>query len=220
MREQRLGLEVARAVAVEPALAQPKPSAEDLLEHLAFHRADGPVDLGELVIGARMLLQNGHPPAVAPGHLGLDPPVVEDRAELDQPAFPVVAGHLGAVKVGQAIGDPSEEDPAELAVLDGPHHLVPEDDGEVGVILAEPLVRLDARLVSVFGPASAAMLDPPLDHPRADQPGQPVTDRRRRHVQVARPSRRPSAGRAAGSDRAAIGPSSRPWRPCSYISLH
>ena len=98
-------------------------------------------------------MRTGSIAAVAPGDLGLDPPVVEDRAELDQPAFPLVAGDLGAVQLGQPVGDPAEEEPAELAVLDRPHHLVPEDDGQVGVVLAEPLVRLDARLVGVPGPA-------------------------------------------------------------------
>src|SRR4051794_27536237 len=39
----RLGLEVARAVAVEPALAQTQPMPEDLFEHLSFHRAHGAV---------------------------------------------------------------------------------------------------------------------------------------------------------------------------------
>src|SRR5690606_20403931 len=89
-RRRRLGLEVARAVAVEPALAEPQPLAQDLLEHLAFQAADRPVQLGQLVIWAGMLAEERQVLAV-PSHLHLDPADLEQAAELGQPPFPSLA---------------------------------------------------------------------------------------------------------------------------------
>ena len=97
-------------------MAQPEAVAEDLLEHLPLHRADGAVDLGQGEVGAGVLAEDGKDPAVARGHLGLDPPVVEDRPELDHPALPLVAANLAPVLLGQAVGDPAEEQAAELPI--------------------------------------------------------------------------------------------------------
>ena len=105
----RLGLEVAIAVAVEAALAEPQPAAQHLLEHLTLEGADGRIGLGQLVVGAGMLPQDRQRTDAIPGDLGLDPAVVEQVGQLDEPAFPLLAAHLAAIHLREAFGDPVAE---------------------------------------------------------------------------------------------------------------
>src|SRR5438309_778541 len=68
MTGEGLRLEIARAVAIEPALTEPEAATEDLFKHLSIHGADSSVGLGQFIVRARMLLQDGHPHAIAPCH--------------------------------------------------------------------------------------------------------------------------------------------------------
>src|SRR5947209_1598116 len=56
---RRLGFEVARAMPIEPALAQPQAVAQHLLEHLPLHRADRSIGLRQGEIRTGMLLEDG-----------------------------------------------------------------------------------------------------------------------------------------------------------------
>lgn len=76
---RRLRFEVARPIPVEPALTEPEPPTENLLEHLAFQGTDGGVEFGQLMIGTRVLPQDGREAYVVMCDLGLDPLVVENR---------------------------------------------------------------------------------------------------------------------------------------------
>ena len=160
-----------------------RPRPEHLLEHLPLQGADGAVGLGQLVVGAGVLAEDRRPARRRPGRPRPRSPGRAGRAELDQPAFPVVAGDLGAVHSASRSVIRAKRSRRSLRSADRPHHLVPEDDGQVGIILPQPLVRLDARLVAMPRAGHGPVLGPPLDQPRRQQPGQPVPDRRRRHPQ-------------------------------------
>src|SRR4051812_2273695 len=54
----RLGLEIAEAIAVEPALAETQAAPEHFLEHLPLEGADGRVGLGEFVVRAGVLAED------------------------------------------------------------------------------------------------------------------------------------------------------------------
>src|SRR5258708_5408054 len=103
-----LGFEVARPIAVEPTMAQPEAVAEDLLEHLPFHGADRAIDLRQGEIRAGVLAEDRQEPAVPASDLRLDPPIVEDRAELDHPTLPFIAADLLAILLGEPVGDAAE----------------------------------------------------------------------------------------------------------------
>src|SRR5262245_4645253 len=68
----RFRLEVARPIAVEPALTEAQAAPQHLLEHLALQGANGRVGLGQRVVGAGMLAEDRDRAALGPGHLGLD----------------------------------------------------------------------------------------------------------------------------------------------------
>ncbi len=72
-----LGLEIAEAVAVEPALTETQAAPQHLFEHFSLEGTDCGVDLGKLVVRAGVLAENRDCPARVNGDFGLDPAVVE-----------------------------------------------------------------------------------------------------------------------------------------------
>jgi len=179
-----VGPKIGLASKSQDRLAQAEAPAQNFLEHFSFQGTDGMVDLGQLVVGAGVLLEHRLAPVTSPGDLGLDPPVMQDRAELDHPPFPLLAIDLCAIEVGQPVDDPGEQEASQLTILDRPHHLIPEHHRQVGIILTEPLERLGTGLIREFGPAAPPGEALALDQPRPDQPRQPVADRGGRDPQL------------------------------------
>ncbi len=131
-----------------------------------------------------MLTQNRDQPARISGHFRLNTPVVKHAGELHQPALPFRTTDLPAINGGKAIGDPRKKKAAQPAILDRTHQLFPEHEGKIGVILPELLLGKGADLVNVPGTPPPSMLRMTLDQPGADQPRQPIADRRIRHTQA------------------------------------
>ena len=128
-----------------------------------------------------MLAQERGQARVISRHFSLDPAIMQHMAQLDQPAFPALAGHPGAIHVRKAVREASEKDPTKLSIGHGAHHLFPEGNGQVGVILSQSLVCFNARLISVPRAATARVLRPPLNEARRQEPGQAIPDRGPRH---------------------------------------
>lgn len=151
-------------------MAQSQPPAENFFEHLPLQGANRVIDLGQFEIGTGMLLQERQARVGIAHDLGFDPAFVQDGAQLVEPAFPILGPNPPAIKFGEPLGDPAEKQSAKLAVGNRPHHLVPKHAGQVRVVLAEPLLRLDRRLIKMLGPSSTAVLGGALDQTRRDQP--------------------------------------------------
>ena len=208
---QRLGLEVAEAVAVEPALAElaaPAPALSRTSCAPGRRSLDRPRRAHSR--GRNAGAGSGKATAAIPGHLGLDPSIVEQMRELNQPAFPLVAADLAPIHLGQAIGHPrmnrSRRSLRSATVL-----IISSQSttAELGVVLTKPLLRLDAGLVRVLRSAAAAVLGPALDQTRCRSGvpagfGPPSLSRPGSH-----PSRRPSRDRDGGSNPAILDPTIR-----------
>ncbi len=91
---------------------------------------------------------------------------------------------LGSIHFGHSLGHADEQMPPQLAVGNRAHQLVPERDGQIGVVLTELLLRQHARLVRMPRTATPLVLSLALDQPGPQQPRQPVANRRAGDTQV------------------------------------
>ncbi len=210
----RLRLKIAGAIAVEPALAEPQASSQHFLKHLPLEGTDGRVGLGELIIRTRVLSEHREsrsPDSVATS--ASTPRSCKQVRELDQPSFPLLAVDLRAINLGESIGHPCEQEPTQLTVSDRAHHLVPEHECQVRIVLPQPLLRLDTGPVGVLGTATVLMLGLANHQARAEQPGQPVANRGGRNSQAGSPFPPRSAARRGGSGQAVLDPKTRTSEP-------
>ena len=105
----RLGLEVAEAIAIEPALAEPEAASQHFLEHLSLEGADRPIGFGQLEVRARMLPQYRDRHARILRDFGLNPSVKQQIGELDKPPFPLIAADLGTIHLGHSLRHANEK---------------------------------------------------------------------------------------------------------------
>ena len=96
-----------------------------------------------------MLAKDEIQTGLIPSDFRFDSAIMQDTAQLNQTSFPLLTSNPGTVNIRKTIGDPGKEQASQLSIRDATHHLLPERQGQVGVILPQPLVGLDAGLIAV-----------------------------------------------------------------------
>jgi hypothetical protein len=117
------------------------------------------------------------------GNFSLDSAIVQQSAELDQAALPLLAGYPRPINLRHPFRDSGKENAAELSVGQLTHHLFPESKSQVGVILPQTLMCQRTGLVLVFRPPTRPVLDSALDQTRAQQPRQSISHRCAGHTE-------------------------------------
>ncbi len=192
--QNRLGLEVAEAIAIEPALTQPEAASQYFLEHLSFEGADGGVGLGELVVRAGVLAKDRDRSGGVIGHFRLDSSVVKQVGELHQPPFPLLPTHLTTINLGETVGNPDKQTAGAAC---GPRRC------------SSSLPRARPPGPHNFDPAASAP---------GRSPGKHAWDARALHARRdAPPTRLQAAAPADSGSPYPSRPSSRPSRPPSMV---
>ena len=109
---------------------------------------------------------------------------MQDTAELNQASFPLLTRNLGTVDIGKTFGDPGKQQASQLSIRDAAHHLFPERHSQIGVILSQPLVGLDAGLIAVSGTTPCSVLGLALHQSGRQESRQPIAHRCAGHCKL------------------------------------